>query len=71
MSDDVPLGRPSFANLITDEERLELDQWLHRSRGPWKTDLERYPPDYVEEVTLEELLGHSINDIIEEECSTS
>merc|ERR1712157_676678 len=33
----------STAQLLSDDESLELRQWVARNEGPWKNDIERYP----------------------------
>ena len=63
MSGAPPLGRPSFANLVTGEERLELDKWLHQCRGPWRDDLQAYGADYREEMGFRELVSVSVGKI--------
>lgn len=49
--------RPSFAELLDEEQEKEFREWFCRASGPWKVDLETYGPDYIEELDIEQLLG--------------
>ena len=44
----MPMGRPSTTELITPEERAELQDWFAREQGPWAKDLQMYGIDFEE-----------------------